>query len=223
MRGLVIKSTGSWYKLKQEDGSLISARIKGKIRLKDIDVTNPVAVGDEVIYEFEEGGDQKNAVIVEVEKRKNYIIRKSNKLSKQGQIIAANIDLALLVVTLSSPKTSQGFMDRFLLMASAFHIPVALVFHKRDLYDREEQAYFEHLKSIYEKLGYACILTSSLDPEASPAKCLSEIIEGKKSIDQRTFGSGEIEYTQSDHTGCGSKSGNHQLTASEGEAYHHFC
>jgi len=129
LNGLVIKSTGSWYKIKQADHSILDARTKGKIRLKQLNTTNPIAVGDTVEYEYESSGDDTYGVIISVDHRNNYIIRKSNKLSKQGQIIAANIDLALLVVTLSSPKTSLGFIDRFLVMAGAYHIEVVLVFN----------------------------------------------------------------------------------------------
>lgn len=179
MKGKVIKSTGSWYKIRQEDNSIIDARIKGKIRLKEIDTTNPVAVGDNVIYELEKSGDVVQAVIIDVEKRHNYIIRKSNKLSKQGQIIAANIDLAMLVVTLSNPRTSLGFIDRFLVMAGAYHIPVVLVFNKCDLYTDEDKENFDYLQFLYGHLGYPCILTSSVLPEYHPGKQLLELIKGK--------------------------------------------
>lgn len=180
MKGIVIKSTGSWYKIRQEDKSILEARIKGKIRLKELDTTNPVAVGDEVEYEFESSGDVTNGVITGIGKRSNYIIRKSNKLSKQGQIIAANIDMALLVVTLTSPKTSLGFIDRFLVMAGAYHIPVTLVFNKCDLYTEEEQEYFEYLKMLYEHLGYPCVLSSIYDETFAPQKQLLPVIEHKR-------------------------------------------
>lgn len=180
MKGLVIKSTGSWYKVRQADHTVLDARIKGKIRLRELDTTNPVTVGDRVTYEYESSGDVTQGVITAVDKRDNYIIRKSNKLSKQGQIIAANIDMALLVVTLSSPKTSLGFIDRFLVMAGAYHIPVTLVFNKCDLYTEEEQAYFDHLKMLYEdSLGYPCILCSAVDEAYSPEQQLSRHIAGK--------------------------------------------
>lgn len=179
MLGLVIKSTGSWYKLKLADGSGLDARAKGKIRLKDIKTTNPIAVGDTVEYELESGGDKVYGVIKSIEKRNNYIIRKSNKLSKQGQIIAANLDLALLVVTLSSPKTSLGFIDRFLVMAGAYHIPVTLVFNKVDTYTEEETNYYNNLKELYESLGYPTVLTSIFDKTYEPLQKLAHIIEGK--------------------------------------------
>jgi ribosome biogenesis GTPase len=180
LKGIVIKSTGSWYKIRQEDNTVLDARIKGKIRLRDIDTTNPVAVGDIVDYEFESSGDVTNGVITELEKRHNYIIRKSNKLSKQGQIIAANIDLALLVVTLSNPRTSLGFIDRFLVMAGAYHIPVTLVFNKCDLYTEEDKENYDYLQMLYGHLGYPCVLSSTVVEEYNPKKQLLPIIKGKK-------------------------------------------
>ncbi len=180
MLGIVIKSTGSWYKLKLEDGSGLDARAKGKIRLQDIKTTNPIAVGDTVEYELESGGDVVYGVIKSIQKRNNYIIRKSNKLSKQGQIIAANLDLALLVVTLSSPKTSLGFIDRFLVMAGAYHISVTLVFNKVDTYTPEETLYYNNLKELYESLGYPTVLTSIYDKAYEPLKQLEGIIQGKR-------------------------------------------
>lgn len=179
MKGVVTKSTGSWYRIKTENAAYLDARIKGKIRLRDLDITNPVAVGDRVIFELEKSGDTEIGVIKDIEPRHNYIIRKSNKLSKQSQIIAANVDLALLVVTLVNPTTSLGFIDRFLVMASAFHIPVTLVFNKCDLYGEHEQAYFEHLKNIYEPLGFDCVLCSNMDIEYSPSKQLESLIRNK--------------------------------------------
>lgn len=165
MQAIVIKSTGSWYKLKEENDNIIEARIKGKLRLKNVKTTNPIAVGDWVKYEYENSGDSNNAVITEVIKRNNYIIRKSNNLSKQSQIIASNIDLALLVVTLTSPRTSLGFIDRFLVMAGAYHIPVNLIFNKSDTFTKNEFDEFDYLKSIYEALGYPCIMVSTKNEE----------------------------------------------------------
>ena len=180
MNGLVIKSTGSWYRIRQEDGSILEARIKGKIRLKELDTTNPIAVGDIVAYDYESSGDDTYGVISSVAPRHNYIIRKSNKLSKQGQIIAANLDMAILVVTLSSPKTSLGFIDRFLVMAGAYHIPVTLVFNKADLYDDGEKQYYMHLDALYTGLGYTCVLSSIHDDKHSPSQQLLPLISGKK-------------------------------------------
>lgn len=180
LEGIVIKSTGSWYKIREENLNILEARAKGKIRLKELDTTNPIAVGDKVAYEYESSGDQTYGVITEVAPRHNYIIRKSNKQSKQGQIIASNIDLAVLVVTLSSPRTSRGFIDRFLVMAGAYHIPVTLVFNKYDLYSEEEKNYYSYLHDLYTRLGYPCILVSIYLEPYHPAIQLENIIRDKK-------------------------------------------
>jgi ribosome biogenesis GTPase len=135
MQGLIIKSTGSWYQVQTPDGKRHEARIKGKFRIKGLTTTNPLAVGDQVDFEFEPGSD--NAVINHLHPRKNYIIRKSINLSKQAQIIAANLDQAFLVVTLASPRTSLGFIDRFLVTAEAYGIPAALIYNKLDLFSDE--------------------------------------------------------------------------------------
>lgn len=158
---------------------MLNARAKGKIRLQELDTTNPIAVGDRVEYELESSGDETYGVISSIHKRHNYIIRKSNNLSKQGQIIAANIDLALLVVTLSSPRTSLGFIDRFLLMAGAYHIPVLLVFNKTDIYTEEDKHMYEQLKALYESLGYDTVLTSIFEEDCFPAKQIVPLIKGK--------------------------------------------
>jgi ribosome biogenesis GTPase / thiamine phosphate phosphatase len=180
MKAVVIKSTGSWYKLRLDNGEVIDARIKGKIRLKELNVTNPIAVGDFVEYDIEQTGDKYDAVIHQVHPRNNYIIRKSNKLSKQGQIIASNVDLVLLIVTLSSPKTSLGFIDRFLVMAGAYHVPVTLVFNKYDRYSEEEKLYCHHLENLYQSLGYSTVKTSMFLEELHADKVLIPLIENKK-------------------------------------------
>jgi ribosome biogenesis GTPase / thiamine phosphate phosphatase len=160
MQGLIIKSTGSWYRILAEDGREIDSRIKGKFRTKGITTTNPIAVGDLVDYEIEP--DQDTAVITKLHERKNYIIRKSINLSKQGQIIAANLDQAFLIVTLASPRTSLGFIDRFLVTAEAYHIPAKLIFNKLDLFSEEGLEILAEYQSIYESIGYPCYTTSAL-------------------------------------------------------------
>lgn len=135
MKGVVIKSTGSWYEVRQEDGTIIQCRLRGQFRIKGIKNTNPVVVGDFVQFELEKDG---NGWITTIEPRKNYIDRKSTKLSKISHLIASNIDQAFLVVTLKEPRTSLGFIDRFLLAAEGFRIPVCLVFNKIDLYSNVE-------------------------------------------------------------------------------------
>jgi len=158
MRGLVTKSTGSWYWVESEGGRRIPCRIKGKFRTKGIKTTNPIAVGDWVNYEFEP--DQDSAVITALEPRRNYIIRRSINLSRQSQIIGANLDQALLVVTLASPPTSLGFIDRFLVTAEAYDILAMLVFNKLDLFSEEGLDILEDYMSIYEGIGYPCYAVS---------------------------------------------------------------
>ena len=162
MKGLVIKSTGSWYHVQLEDGTLLDCRIKGKFRTKGIKTTNPIAVGDNVSVEIDEESEARTGLIYDLAERKNYIIRKSINLSKQTQIIASNIDQALLVVTLSKPRTSFGFIDRFLVTAEAYHIPVVLLFNKIDQYDDEDLAFLEEVIELYEKIGYPCRKISAL-------------------------------------------------------------
>lgn len=159
MRGLVRKSTGSWYQVLGEDGAKYDCRIRGKFRTKGIKTTNPIAVGDWVKFELEQ--DQESAVIYELEPRRNYIIRKSVNLSKQTQIIGANLDQAVLVVTLASPPTSLGFIDRFLVTAEAYDVPAVLVFNKLDLFSEEGLEVLQAYKSIYENIGYLCYEVSA--------------------------------------------------------------
>lgn len=154
MKGIVIKSTGSWYHLLTEDGTTFQARIRGKFRIANIKHTNPIAVGDEVDFEIDKDDI---AVITNIHERKNYIIRKSVNLSKKTHIIASNIDVAFLVVTLSNPKTSFGFIDRFLITSEAYHIPVVILFNKMDAYTEEQLIDLELYKSIYNSIGYESI------------------------------------------------------------------
>ncbi len=156
MRGLVYKSTGSWYDVKLESGKLIKSRLKGKFRIQGIKSTNPVAVGDYVDVKIEQKGDEEIGVIQIIEERKNYIIRKSVNLSKQTHIIASNIDLAFLMVTYNNPPTSTTFIDRFLVSAEAYHIPVVLLFNKMDTYNLEEKVELKYLAELYRNIGYEC-------------------------------------------------------------------
>ncbi|RKR81536.1 ribosome biogenesis GTPase [Mucilaginibacter gracilis] len=159
MQGLITKSTGSWYQVQTPQGQKLDCRIKGKFRIKGITTTNPLAVGDVVDFEMEP--EQETGVITTLHERKNYIIRKSINLSRQAQIIAANLDQAFLVVTLASPRTSLGFIDRFLVTAEAYHIPARLIFNKLDLFSDEGLAILAEYSSIYEKLGYPCYHVSA--------------------------------------------------------------
>lgn len=161
MQGLVIKSTGSWYEVAAESGETINCRIKGKFRTLDIKTTNPIAVGDKVDVEREP--DQDTWLITRLHPRKNYIIRKSVNLSKQAQIIAANLDQAFLIVTLASPRTSLGFIDRFLVTAEAYAIPAMLIFNKLDLFSNEGLEILKEYQQIYEKAGYPCYSVSATE------------------------------------------------------------
>ncbi len=160
MQGLVIKSTGSWYEVLTDSRQTVNCRIKGKFRTLDIKTTNPIAVGDRVNLEPEP--DQETGVITQVYPRKNYIIRKSVNLSKQAQIIAANLDQAFLIVTLASPRTSLGFIDRFLVTAEAYDIPAKLIFNKLDLFSEEGLDILKQYQHIYEKAGYPCYSVSAI-------------------------------------------------------------
>lgn len=159
MQGLVIKSTGSWYQVLTNDGKYVDCRIKGKFRTKDIKTTNPIAVGDQVDFEMEP--EQETGVINKLHARHNYIIRKSINLSRQSQIIAANLDQAFLIVTLASPRTSLGFIDRFLVTAEAYHIPASIIFNKIDLFSEEGLKVLADYKSVYTNLNYPCYEVSA--------------------------------------------------------------
>ena len=150
--GRVIKSTGSWYDVRDDAGQVVSCRLRGKIRLNGIRTTNPVAVGD--LVNFEKERDKETCVIDKILPRTNVIVRKSVNLSKESHIIAANVDQAVLVATIAQPRTSTGFIDRFTVTAEAYHIPVVIVFNKCDLYDDEQNAMAEELMRVYNSIGY---------------------------------------------------------------------
>ena len=157
MKGLVIKSTGSWYRIRLDEGDKVEARIRGKLRTTGIRSTNPVAVGDIVELSQRSEGDWSIDDIVE---RKNYIIRKATNLSKQTHIIAANIDLAVALVTLKNPKIKFGFLDRMLVTTQAYGIPTLIIFNKIDLLTNEELDYLDQLKSAYGNMGYEMLQAS---------------------------------------------------------------
>ena len=157
MNGTVYKSTGSWYTVKTLNGKFYQCRIKGRFRIDDIKSTNPIAVGDLVQFELETKNNQETGVIDRIEERKNYIVRKSVKLSKQTHIIAANIDQVFLLVTLNNPPTFTSFIDRFLVTAEAYSIKTVLLFNKIDTYNDEELLEVKYLASLYRKIGYECI------------------------------------------------------------------
>lgn len=159
MKGLVIKTTGSWYTVKTDDGRLLECKVKGTFRLKGIRSTNPVAVGD--VVSITPGADGQTALIEDIEDRRNYIIRKASNLSKQSHIIAANVDMAALIVTIAHPETSSTFIDRFLASAEAYRVPVLIVFNKTDLYDEAELKRLDEVMTLYRNIGYACLACSA--------------------------------------------------------------
>ena len=162
MKAVVIKSTGSWYILLAEDGLHYRARLRGKFKMQGLKVTNPIAVGDNVVFEIEAAGDGVGS-ITEIVPRENYIIRKSVHKAHQGHLIASNIDQTVLIVTMHQPRTSLGFIDRFLVSAEAFRIPAILIFNKVDLYSAETAAEMEATIALYQKIGYKSIRTSVVD------------------------------------------------------------
>lgn len=157
MNGVVYKSTGSWYTVKATDGVFYECKIKGKFRIEGIKSTNPVAVGDHVVFEVETKGDETIGIINKIAPRENYIIRKSVNLSKQTHIIAANVDVAFLLVTLNNPPTFAPFIDRFLVTAEAYHIKAVLLFNKIDAYNEDETLEIKYLAALYRSIGYECV------------------------------------------------------------------
>jgi ribosome biogenesis GTPase len=187
MQGTVIKSTGSWYIVKTEDGQLLNCRIRGKFRMLDIKSTNPIVVGDKVLLSQEED----SFLIDELFDRKNIIVRKSVNLSKQTHILASNIDQAILVATMQSPLTSTGFIDRFLVSAQAYGIEVVILFNKVDLYDDATLTLMRERCSMYEKIGYQCLTKSTLNDDLSDVKNLMKdkvnVISGHSGVGKSTL------------------------------------
>ena len=163
MIGTVYKSTGSWYSVKTDEGKFYQCKIKGKLRLENFRSTNPVAVGDRVNFSLEYNDEENLGIIHNILERKNYIVRKSVKLSKQSHILASNIDLLVMVITIKDPITTTSFIDRFLVNAEAYSIETLLVFNKYDLYNKEDQNKIDTLVEIYSNIGYKCLLTSTIN------------------------------------------------------------
>lgn len=174
MHGLVVKNTGSWYTVHTDDGRSVDCKIKGSFRLKGIRSTNPITIGDRVEIEENREG---SAFITAIDDRRNYMIRRASNLSKQSHILAANIDLALLVVTIHYPQTTTTFIDRFLATAEAYGIPALLVFNKTDRYDADELEYLEGLMTLYRTIGYDCMKLCAASGEGIDA--LSDKISNK--------------------------------------------
>jgi ribosome biogenesis GTPase len=188
MEGVVLKSTGSFYQVASLEGNEVyQCRTKGKMRTLGKDTTNPVSVGDHVL--FDKTGNLKEGLISEVLPRRNYIIRKSVNLSRQAQVIAANIDLALVVATPVLPRTSTGFIDRFLATAEAYSISAGVVFNKSDLYDHEVRAYVDELTGVYQAIGYKVFIVSALHPDT--LYDLREAIAGRVTLFSGHSGTGK--------------------------------
>lgn len=163
-KALVIRSTGSWYDIRNKDGHVYQARLKGKFKIKGLKVTNPIAVGDRVQFEVEDVTEN-TAVILDIEPRENYIIRQSVHKTAHGHILAANVDQAVLLATLTMPRTSLGFIDRFLVTAESFRIPTSVIFNKTDILNEEGLAYQQEIIDLYESIGYSCLATSATEGE----------------------------------------------------------
>lgn len=162
MTGTVYQSTGKWYSVKLENGKLVQCRLKGKLRLDNVDTTNPVAVGDKVDIEM----DNNDHTIAAIQKRENYIIRSSPRHAHKNHIIASNIEQSLLIVSMRSPRTRLGFIDRFLVLCEMYHVPAKLIFNKKDLYRDKDFKTYETLKELYEGLGYPTFLASIEDEDS---------------------------------------------------------
>ena len=179
MRATVYKSTGSWYMVRDGQGRMFQSRIKGVFKIEGLTSTNPVAVGDEVEIELEEG-PEKAAIITAIHERRNYINRQSPAHRMQHHIVAANVDQSLLIATLKEPRTSQGFIDRFLVACEAYHVPAVIVFNKTDLYRDKEMTRLGELKEMYEAIGYRVMPMSVQNREGLGD--LRTILEGKTSL-----------------------------------------
>lgn len=189
LRGIVVRNTGSLYEVKTDEGQLVPCRVKGNFRLRGIRSTNPVAVGDRVVL-TDSGGDV--AYIVEIEERRNYIIRKASNLSKQSHILAANLDQAVLMVTLVRPETTTTFIDRFLASAEAYRVPVILAFNKMDDLTDQEREQTEALISLYQSIGYNCYLLSAaegrgIDPLLAEMKGKVTLLAGHSGVGKSTL------------------------------------
>ena len=177
-KGVVLKSTGSRYRVLYEEGKIIDCSIKGKLRIKEFRTTNPIAVGDNILFEIDRKTN--SGIITEVLDRRNWILRKSSNLSKHSQILAANIDQVFLMITIILPETPVEFIDRFLITAEAYRVPARIIINKTDLYGEIESAKMEYLESIYKNIGYDCIRLSL--KELTNLEVLRDMMKGKTSL-----------------------------------------
>ncbi|WP_235298110.1 ribosome small subunit-dependent GTPase A [Portibacter marinus] len=192
LEGVVYRSTGSWYDVKTELGERVQCRIVGKFRLGDLKITNPVAVGDEVLITLEQGDDEGKGNIIEIKDRENYVLRQSPRKKHQLHLIASNVDQAICVMTISQPKLKQGFIDRYLMMMEPYNIPTILVFNKKDIYTEGDLNVYEYLKEIYEDIGYQCFLVSAekndgIDELRDSLKDKTTLIGGQSGVGKSTL------------------------------------
>ena len=186
-KGIVLKSTGSRYRVLYGDGKIIDCSIKGKLRIKEFRTTNPVAVGDNILFEIEKKTN--SGIITEVLDRRNWILRKASNLSKHSQIIAANIDQVFLMITIILPETPVEFIDRFLITAEAYRVPAKIIINKTDLYGENEMAKMEYLEALYKNIGYECIRLSL--KEETNMDVLKQLMKGKTSLISGNSGVGK--------------------------------
>jgi ribosome biogenesis GTPase / thiamine phosphate phosphatase len=191
MEGIVYKSTGSWYQVKDAGGAMWNGRIKGVMKLEGLTSTNPIAVGDVVSFELENEGER-SVMITEIHDRRNYINRQSPRIKSQRHIVAANIDQSLLIATIKEPRTSQGFIDRFLVTCEMYHVKAMVVFNKVDVYREKEIKQLDHLRAVYESVGYPVLTLSlkmnqGLDNIMSVLKDKTTLISGHSGVGKSTF------------------------------------
>lgn len=223
MQGVVYKSTGSWYNVKDERGKVWNARMKGVFKLDDITSTNPIAVGDVVDFELENENEQ-TVTITKIHDRKNHINRQSPRIKSQQHIVAANIDQSLLIATLKEPRTSQGFIDRFLVACEMYHVPAVILFNKIDLHKDKDSKKFEQLKEVYEKVGYKVVGVSlKNDKNVEGTKDLLKdkitLISGHSGVGKSTFINAIIPHAQIKTQDVSGWSGKGQHTTTFAEMY----
>jgi len=221
--GVVYKSTGSWYQVKDETGQVWNARMKGVFKLDDITSTNPIAVGDVVDFEMENENEQ-SVIITKIHDRRNYINRQSPRIKSQQHIVAANIDQSLLIATIKEPRTSQGFIDRFLVACEMYHVPAILLFNKLDLYKEKELVLFERLKDVYEKIGYTVIGASlkqhtNIEEIKELLKDKITLISGHSGVGKSTFINAVLPHAQIRTQDVSGWSGKGQHTTTFAEMY----
>jgi ribosome biogenesis GTPase len=223
MQGVVYKSTGSWYSVKDDSGKVWNARMKGVFKLDDITSTNPIAVGDVVDFELENENEQ-TVTITKIHGRRNHINRQSPRIKSQQHIVAANIDQSLLIATLKEPRTSQGFIDRFLVACEMYHVPAIILFNKIDLYKDKDHQKFKQLKEVYEKVGYKVIgISLKRDKNVESIKDLLKdkitLISGHSGVGKSTFINTIIPHVQIKTQDVSGWSGKGQHTTTFAEMY----